>query len=130
MLVEQADTMTKDEQSTLGRIEGTLAVLMTNMETLNRKVMGTAGLSDRLPRIEEKVSSLDERLDGMEKKMDTILAGNSTYIKDDAGLAQKIFLRKESVLYIVMVFLVIHTLIPIDFNVTNLWEVVKKLMGL
>lgn len=118
------------KDDTISKLEAAVSRLDGMMELIISKMNKIDGMAEAIARLEEqsKVSSNDR--EEIKKKVDSLAKSESAYIKEDGNLFQRVFLKREPILYFILGGLVLHGLLPKNIDITTIWEMVKKLIGL
>lgn len=141
-----ADTQTTSEDNTgmavgnnnhsIGKLEGVIEGLGKEVATLNKMLMGNGqpGIVERTARIEETLENVCEML-GHSKQIlfetNKALSSLTDLVKEhhanDEVHSPKMFLKKEHLAAAVLMFVLLHSILPPDLNV---FDLIRKFVGL
>ncbi len=122
---------------TVGRLEGKIDSMISQLAEIHKAVYGNgqAGIESRLTRAEEKFILITEERaksrQDIEKFVKSVSELEETLEKhmgnDNIHSVKGLLFRKDIILYIILTFIALHSLIP---DTTSLWEIIRKIFGL
>lgn len=128
--------MTESEKD-IGKLEGIIEGVSISLNRIEKDLHGNGqpGAMQRITRIEENLENLAETVKANSETINTLAQSISelktiseNHNKDESLHTPKgLIFRKETLIYLILIFLLVHTFIP---ESVNIWFIISKLIGL
>jgi hypothetical protein len=129
--------MTTDNEKDIGKLEGIIEGVSTSLNRIEKDLHGNGqpGAMQRITRIEENLENLAETVKANIDSINTLAQSISelkiiseNHNKDtNLHTPKGLIFRKETLLYLILIFLLVHAFIPESVNV---WFILSKLIGI
>lgn len=126
-----------DSEKDIGKLEGIIEGVSISLNRIEKDLHGNGqpGAMQRITRIEENLENLAETVKANSETINTLAQSISELktISENHNKDEKIhtpkglIFRKETLLYLILIFLLVHTFIP---ESVNIWFIISKLIGL
>jgi len=130
-----------NESNELGRLSGCIEGIQASLVKIEKVLMvgnGVPSMVDRMARVEENLERIailftetatksNEDLAQLHKSIEELTDVVSAHVKDEKKHEPiSMMMRKDVILYGILIFMVLHTVIPENIN---LWTVLSKFFG-